>query len=38
MQRGVETPAERLRAALTWRLNERRRFLSRLHLGQIDSM
>ena len=38
VQRGVKAPAERLRAALTGRLNQRHRFLLRLHLGQIDAL
>jgi len=38
VQRGVKAPAERLRAALTGRLNPRHRFLLRLHLGQIDAL
>lgn len=38
VQRGVKAPAEQLRAALTGRLNQRHRFLLRLHLGQIDAL
>ena len=38
VQRGVKAPAEQLHAALTGRLNQRHRFLLRLHLGQIDAL
>jgi len=38
VQKGVKTPAERIKAALTGRVTDRHRFLLRLHLRQIDAL